>query len=96
MFYVLLYVTLYVRFFFGNHLYGKRELVALICLSSWCLVIIVWHFLAGNVIVSSLVLWYFLIILTYYFRDVFVASREMLYSYINVIANLFIMRNYFL
>ena len=23
---------------------GKRELVALLCLSSWCLVIVVWHF----------------------------------------------------
>ena len=25
---------------------GKRELVALLCLSSWCLVIVVWLFLA--------------------------------------------------
>ena len=25
---------------------GKRELVALFCLSSWCLVIVVWLFLA--------------------------------------------------
>ena len=25
---------------------GKRELVALLCLSSWCLVIVVWPFLA--------------------------------------------------
>ena len=26
-------------------LMGKRELVALLCLSSWCLVIVVWFFL---------------------------------------------------
>ena len=45
MFYVLLYVTL-CPFEFCNHLDGKRELVALLSLSSWCLVIVVWLFLA--------------------------------------------------
>ena len=29
-----------------NHLDGKRELAALLSLSSWCLVIVVWLFLA--------------------------------------------------
>ena len=50
MFYVLLCVTLY-PFQFYNHLDGEereRELIALLSLSSWCLVIvdIVWLFLA--------------------------------------------------
>ena len=30
---------------FAISLMGKRELVALLCLSSWCLVIVVWLFL---------------------------------------------------
>ena len=29
---------------FAIILMGKRELVALLCLSSWCLVIVVWYF----------------------------------------------------
>ena len=41
---------------FAIMLMGKRELVALLCLSSWCLGF-----------VCSLLQWYFLIILTYYF-----------------------------
>ena len=40
MFYVLLYVTLCPII-----LMGKRELVALISLSSWCFAIVVWLFL---------------------------------------------------
>ena len=39
MFYVLLYVTLY-PFSFAIILMGKRELVALLSLSSWCLVMV--------------------------------------------------------
>ena len=35
-----------VHFSFAMILVGKRELVALLCLSSWCLVITVWLFLA--------------------------------------------------
>ena len=31
---------------FAIILMGKREMVALLCLSSWCLVIVVWLFLA--------------------------------------------------
>ena len=31
---------------FSIILIGKRELVALLCMSSWCLVIVVWLFLA--------------------------------------------------
>ena len=37
---------LYVHFSFAIILMGKRELVALLSLSSWCLVIAVWLFLA--------------------------------------------------
>ena len=36
---------LYIHSSFANTLMGKRELVALFCLSSWCLVIVVWFFL---------------------------------------------------
>ena len=36
---------LYVHSSFAIILMGKRELVALLCLSSWCLVIVVWLFL---------------------------------------------------
>ena len=47
MFYVLLYVyLLYVHFSFAIILMGKIELVALLSLSGWCLVIVVWLFLA--------------------------------------------------
>ena len=37
---------LYVHSSFATILKGKRELVALLSLSSWCLVIVVWLFLA--------------------------------------------------
>ena len=36
---------LYVHSSFAINLMGKRELVALLSLSSWCLVIVVWPFL---------------------------------------------------
>ena len=45
LFYVLLYVT-YVHSSFAITLMGKRELVAWLSLSFWCLMIIVWLFLA--------------------------------------------------
>ena len=48
-------------------LVGKRELVALLNLSSWCLVMAKPLFLAVPRVVCGLWLWYFLIILTYYF-----------------------------
>ena len=38
-------VLLCVHSSFAIILMGKRELVALLCLSSWCLVIVVWPFL---------------------------------------------------
>ena len=44
--YVLLYVTIYVHSSFAIILMGKRELIALLGLSSWCLVMVVWLFLA--------------------------------------------------
>ena len=37
---------LYVHSSFANILMGKRGLVALLSLSSWCLVMVVWLFLA--------------------------------------------------
>ena len=43
MFYILL---LYVHSCFATILIGKRELAALLSLSSWCLVIVVWLFLS--------------------------------------------------
>ena len=36
----------YVPSIFAIILMGKREAVALLCMSSWCLVIVVWLFLA--------------------------------------------------
>ena len=40
------YTFLYVHSRFAIILMGKRELVALLSLSSWCLAIVVWLFLA--------------------------------------------------
>ena len=37
---------LYVHSYFAIILKGKKELVALLSLSSWCLVVVVWLFLA--------------------------------------------------
>ena len=48
-------------------LMGKRELVALINLSSWCLVMVERLFLAMPQGCLRFVMWYFLMILTYYF-----------------------------
>ena len=45
MFYVLLYVTI-CPFSFAIILMGKRQPVALLSLSSWCLMVAVWLFLA--------------------------------------------------
>ena len=45
MFYVLLYVT-YVHYSIAIILMGKSELVALLTLSSWCLVMVEWLFRA--------------------------------------------------
>ena len=46
MFYVLVYVTLCPYSSFAIILMGKRELVALLNLSYWCLMMVVWLFLA--------------------------------------------------
>ena len=40
------FTLLYVRSSFSIILIGKRELVALLSLSSWCLMVVVWLFLA--------------------------------------------------
>ena len=50
---------------------GKRELVALLCVSSWCLMNVVWLFLTVPQVVCSLWLWYFLIILTIFDAKIF-------------------------
>ena len=55
-------MLLYVHSSIAIILVGKRELVALLNLSSWCLVMFERFFLA----VPGGCLWYFLIILTYY------------------------------
>ena len=57
---------LYIHSSFAIILMGKRELVALLGLSSWCLLIVVWLFLAVQWVCLQLWFWYFLIILTYY------------------------------
>ena len=41
------YAVLYVHSSFAIILMGKRELVALLSLSSWCLAIVVWLFFAA-------------------------------------------------
>ena len=53
---------------FAIILMGKRELVALLCLSSWCLVIVVWLFLA----VPQVCLQFVIVVFpdhTHYFRN---------------------------
>ena len=47
---------LYVHSSFAIILMGKRELVALLSLSSWCLVIVVWLFLAVPLLCLQLVI----------------------------------------
>ena len=42
------YTSLYVHFSFAIILMGKRKLVALLSLSSWWLVMVVWLFLAAQ------------------------------------------------
>ena len=44
---------LYVHFSFAIILIGKRELVALLSLSSWCFVMVVWLFLAVPCVLSA-------------------------------------------
>ena len=51
---------LYVNSSFGIILMGKRELVALLSLSSWCLVMAVWLFLAVTLVCLQFVIVVFL------------------------------------
>ena len=60
---------LYVHSSFAIILMGKRKLVALLSLSFWCLMMVVWLFLQCHGFVCCLWLWHFLIILTYYLLD---------------------------
>ena len=65
---VLCFVIRYFMSSFAIILMRKRELDVLLILSSWCLVMVVWLFLAVPWVVCGLCLWYFLIIRTYYFK----------------------------
>ena len=57
---------LYVPSSFAIILMGKRELVALLSVSSWCLVIVVWLFLAVPWVCMQFVI-VVVVLLTYYF-----------------------------
>ena len=64
-------------FLFCDHLDGKeRELAALLSLSSWCLVIVVWLFLS----VPWVCLHFVIVILTYYFWVSFMRTAMALAS----------------
>ena len=76
MFYVLLYVTL-CPFYFCNIPDGEKKLVALLSLSSWRLVIVVWLFLA----VPWVCLQYMMVVFSDHTHLLFLYSR--LKSYIN-------------
>ena len=52
-------LLLYVHSSFAIILMGKRELVALLGLSSWCLVMVVWLFL----VVPWVCLWFVIVLL---------------------------------
>ena len=53
------FTLLYVHSSFAIILMGKRELVALLKLSSWCLVIVVWLFLAVSCVCVQFVIMVF-------------------------------------
>ena len=64
MFHVLLCSILCPSLVIGNRLYREeRELVALLCLPSWCLV----HCYSSVALPHVAMGWYFLIIFTYYY-----------------------------
>ena len=58
---------LYVHFSFAIILMEKRDLVALLSFTSWCLEIVVWLFLAVPWVYLEFLIVVFLIILAYYF-----------------------------
>ena len=63
-------MLLYVHSSFAIILMGKRELVVLLDLSSWCLLIVVWLFLVMLRVCLQFVIVVFLIILTiFHLRD---------------------------
>ena len=59
---------LYIHSSIAIILMGKRELVALLNLSSWCVVMVSGSSSGCHGVLCGLWLWYFLIILTYYFN----------------------------
>ena len=68
---------LYVRSSFSIILMGKRELVARLSLSSWCLMIVVWLFLA----MSSVCLQFAIVVLSDHTHSLFYIY---LHNYINM------------
>ena len=56
-------------------LYVHSSFAALLSLPSWCLVIVVWLCLAVPWVCLQFVMWYFLIILTYYSCEKFVLEE---------------------
>ena len=68
------FVIRYVHSSIAIILMGKLELVALLNMSSWCLVMVYVSFSWCHGVVCGLRLWYFLIILTYYFFSIILAS----------------------
>ena len=53
-------MLLYINSSYAIILIGKRELVAMLSLSSWCLVIIMWRFLAVPLVCMQFVIMIFL------------------------------------
>ena len=74
---VVLYFVTLCPLLFCDHLDGEeRELAALLSLSSWCLVIVVWLFLS----VPWVCLQFVIVILTYYFWVSFMRTAMALAS----------------
>ena len=78
------YTLLYVHSSIAIILMGKRELVALLNLSSWCLVMVEWLFLGCHVVVCGLWLWYFLIILFLVINEYLNSHRERVQIKMNI------------
>ena len=74
---MVLYFATLCPFLFYDHLVGKeRELAALLSLSSWCLVIVVWLLLS----VAWVCLQFVIVILIYYFWVSFMRTAMALAS----------------
>ena len=76
---------LYVHFSFAIMLMGKRELVALLSLSSWCLVMVVWLFLAEPLICLRFVI----LVFPDHTHLLFVCNGDMLLTILDFTCHLF-------